>query len=120
MNEPSKLHMTAANEHLLLYLKGDMGLAITYKTCCFEIAGYCDASGGNNPDNGKSSSGYLFMLAGGPLNFKTALQNAKAQSTVEMELISVAHAIKEAMYLSNMMAELIFETLFDTVPLFVR
>ena len=39
------------------------------------------------------------------------LQNATAQSTLEAELISVAHAIKEAMYLSNIMAELTFEKL---------
>ena len=43
MSRPSKLHMTAAT-HLLRYLKGDMGLAITYKTGCFKMTGYCDAS----------------------------------------------------------------------------
>ena len=82
MSEPSKLHMTAA-KHLLRYLKGDMDLAITCKTGCFEMTGYCDASWGNNLGNGKSTSGYLFMLAGGPLSFKTALQNVAAQSTLE-------------------------------------
>ena len=30
----------------------------------------------------------------------------------------MAHASKEAVYLSNMMAELGFETLFESVPLF--
>ena len=79
---------------------------------------YCDASWGNNPDNGKSTSGYLFMLAEGPLSFKTALQNVTAQSILEAELISMAHARKEAVYLSNMMAELAFGKLFESVPLF--
>ena len=50
MSKPSKLHMTEA-KHLLRSLMGDMGLAITYKTGCFEMTGYCDASWGNNPDN---------------------------------------------------------------------
>ena len=77
-----------------------MGLAITYKTECFEMTGYCDASWGNNRDNGKSTFGYLFMLAGGPLSFKPALQNVTAQSTLEAELISMAHANKEAVYVS--------------------
>ena len=49
----------------------------------FEIAGYCDASCGNNPDNGKSTSGYLFITARGPLSFEIALHNVTAQSTVE-------------------------------------
>ena len=85
------------------------------------MTGYCDASWGNNPDNGKSSSGYLFMLAGRPLSFKIALQNVTAQSTLEVELISMAHASKEAVHLSNMMAELGFGKLlmyrfFATTP----
>ena len=67
-----------------------MGLTITYKTGCFEMTGCCNASWGNNPDNGKSTPGYLFMLAGGLLSFKTALQNVTAQSTLEAELISMA------------------------------
>ena len=117
MSKPSKLHMTAA-KHLLRYLKEKMGLAITHKTGRFKMTGYCDASWGNNPDNGKSTSGYLFMLAGGPLSFKTALQNVTAQSTLEAELISMAHASKEAVYLSNMMAELGSGKLFESVPLF--
>ena len=58
------------------------------------------------------------MLAEGSLSFKTALQNVTAQSTLEAELISMAHASKDAVYLSNMMAELGFGKLFESVPLF--
>ena len=96
-----------------------MALAITYKTRCFEMTGYCDAIWGNNPDNGKSTLDYLFMLAGGPLSFKTALHTVTAQSTLEAELMSMAHASKEAVYLSNIMADLRFGKLFESVPLFV-
>ena len=56
----------------------------------------------NNPDNGKSTSGYLIMLAGGSLSFKTALQNVTAQSTLEAQPISMAHASKEAVRDSGM------------------
>ena len=59
------------------------------------------------------------MMAEGPLSFKTALQRVTAQSTMEAELISVALASKEAVYLSNRMAELGFGKLFHSVPLFV-
>ena len=117
MSKPSELHMTAA-KHLLRYLKAGMGLAITDKTGCFEMTGYCDVSWGSNPDNGKSTSGYLFMLAGGPPSFKTALQNVTAQSTLEAALISMAHESKEGVYLSKMMAALGFGKLFESVPLF--
>ena len=59
------------------------------------------------------------MMDEGPLSFKTALQRVTAQSTMEAELISVALASKEAVYLSNRMAELGFGKLFHSVPLFV-
>ena len=71
-----------------------MCLAITYMTGCFETTGYCDASWGYNPDNGTPTFGYLFMLVGGPLSFKTALQNVTAQSTPKAEGISMALASK--------------------------
>ena len=85
MSKPYKLHITAA-KHLLRYLEGSMSLALTYRTGCFKMEGFCDASWGNNPDNGKSTSGYLFMMAGGPLSFKGALQSVTAQSTKKQNL----------------------------------
>ena len=117
MSKLSKLHIAAA-KHLLRYLKGDTGLAITYNTGCFKMTGYCNTSWENNPDKGTSTYGFLFMLAGGPLSFKTALLNVTAQSILEAELISMAHASKEAVDLSSMMAELGFGKLFEIVPLF--
>ena len=71
-----------------------------------------------NPDNGKSTSGYLFMMVGGPLSFKTALQSVTAQSAMEAELVWMTLASKEAVYLSNMMAELGSAKRFDSAPLF--
>ena len=85
-----------------------MGVALTYKAGCIEMAGYFDASWGNNPDNSKSTFGYWFMLAGKLLSLKTALQNVMTQSTLEAELIPLAHASKKPVYLSIMMAELGF------------
>ena len=41
-----------------------------------------------------------------------------AQSALEAELISMAHENKEAVYISNMTAELGFGRLFESVPLF--
>ena len=58
------------------------------------------------------------MLAEGPLKFKAALQNVTAQSTLEAELNSMAHASKKAVHLSNLMAELKCGNLFESVPLF--
>ena len=78
--------MTAV-KHLHRYLKGSMSLVITYETDCFQLIGFCDVSWGNNREIGKSTPGYLFMMAVGPHSFKTALQSVAAQSAMEAELI---------------------------------
>ena len=55
------------------------------QTGCFQFTGFCDASWGNYPGNGKSTSRYLFMMAGGPLSFKITIQSVTAQSTMEAD-----------------------------------
>ena len=56
--------MTAA-KHVLRYLQGTTDLPIVYKRGQFRMASYTDASFGANPDNRKSTTGYLFFLGGG-------------------------------------------------------
>ena len=55
--KPSKLHMTA-RKHILRYVRGGMGLVITYKTECFEMTECCNVLTGGSlstntaPDRG--------------------------------------------------------------------
>lgn len=65
------------------------------------------------------TSGNFFMMAGGSLIFKAAFQNVTAKSTMEAELISMALASKQAIYVSNMMTELGLGQLFDSALLLV-
>ena len=60
------------------------------------------------PDNGKSTSSYLTMLANAPLSFKSGLQGPTAMSTMEAELVASALAMKKAVFRSNMLTELGF------------
>ena len=81
MSKPSKLHITAA-KHFLRYLKGTMSLVLTYPTACSQLTGFCDASWGHTLGNGKSTFGYLFMMAKGPISFTIALRSVTAPSTM--------------------------------------
>ena len=59
-------------------------------------------------------------LANAPIIFKVGLQGLAAQSTVEVEFVGVALTMKEeAVFCSNMMLELGFDTTFGSVPLFI-
>ena len=59
MSKPSKTHMAAA-KHLLRYLAWTTNFAITYKRGGFKLTAFSDANWGNNPDNGKSTSSYIW------------------------------------------------------------
>ena len=62
MTKPSKVHLVAA-KHALRYLAGTTDFHITYKKEGFKLAAFSDSNWANNPDNGKSTSCYLIMLA---------------------------------------------------------
>ena len=114
-NKPAEIHMTAA-KHALRYLRGTTGLPIVYKQGQFRMVSYTDASFGANPDNRKSTTGYLFFLGGELISFVSKTQSLTAQSTVESELQALSYGAREAVYLSNFLIELGFKT-FSSVPI---
>ena len=101
------------------YLAGSMNFSITYKGGSFKLTTSTDdANWGGNPDNGKSTSSYIVILAKGPISFKLGLQSLTAQSIMEAELVSAA-AMKESLFCRNMMMELGFTEGFRSVPVYI-
>ena len=80
-SKPAMIHMTAA-KHLLRYLKGSPDLAMMYKKGQVAIHGYTDAPFAANPDNGRSTTGYLFLRCGAPISFGAKTQTLTAQFNV--------------------------------------
>lgn len=62
--------------------------------------------GGQHSDRGLSTSGYVFMLCGGPISWASKRQKSVALSSTEAEYMSQALAIQEALWLSLFLAEL--------------
>eukprot|EP00903_Cladosiphon_okamuranus_P015299 g14134.t1 len=116
MAKPSKIHLVAA-KHTLRYLAGTTDFGITYKKGGFKLA-FTDSNWPNNPDNGKSTSSYLAMLANAPMGFRSGLQSLTAMSTMEAELVASALAMKEAVYCSNVLTELGFGKQFAQLPVY--
>lgn len=112
---PGQVHMIAA-KHALRYLRGKPDLPIIFKRGQFRMAAYTDASFGANPDNRKSTTGYLFFLGGGLISFGSKTQSLTAQSTVESELQALSYSAREAVYISNFLTELGFKK-FSSVPI---
>ena len=85
----------------------------------FKLTAFSDANWGNNPDNGKSMSSYIVMLANAPISFKVGLEGLTAQSMMEAELVAAALTMKESVFCSNMTKELGFGKRFNCVPVYI-
>ncbi|WOG95703.1 hypothetical protein DCAR_0415030 [Daucus carota subsp. sativus] len=66
-----------------------------------EIIGYSDSDLAGCIDTRKSTSGYVFMLAGGAISWKSAKRTLIAQSTIEAEFIACYEATNYAIWLRN-------------------
>ena len=101
--EPRQVHQAAAN-HLLRYIRRTIGYAITYmsgtKGSNGRLMGYLDTSFGNGTKH-QSISGYMFMIAGGPISWSSRKQPITALSITEAEYIAAAEAAKQAVWLRH-------------------
>ena len=74
-SKPNRSHWTAA-KRLLRYLKGtaDCGIAFT-RSESEECIGFSDADWAGDQQDRRSTSGYLFLMAGGPVSWKSKRQD---------------------------------------------
>ena len=95
-----------AVKRVFKYLKGTKDYGITYyKNTSRFISGYCDTDYTSDL-SAKSTTGYIILLAGGILSWKSKLQSIIAQSTIEAEYIAINTIIKEAVYIKALLEEL--------------
>lgn len=93
-------------KRILRYLKGTRSACLTYKAKGEPLLGYSDASW--NPDKacGKSRSGYVFILSGAAISWKSTKQDIIALSTCEAEYVALCEAMKEGKWLRAFLNEL--------------
>ncbi|KAJ4744212.1 Transposon Ty1-GR1 Gag-Pol polyprotein [Rhynchospora pubera] len=103
---PGMAHWTAV-KNILKYLKrtkesilvygGDQELVVT---------GYTDASFQTDRDDSKSQSGFVFLLNGGAVSWKSSKQDTTADSVTEAEYLAAGEAAKEAVWIKEFLTEL--------------
>ena len=82
-SKPGMDHWIAI-KRVMRYLQGTKDYMLVYrKSENLEIIGYSDSDLAGCIDTRKSTSGYVFMLAGGAISWKSAKQTLIAQSTME-------------------------------------
>jgi hypothetical protein len=98
---PREAHLEAAI-HIMRYLKGTMHLAILYRRGeKVTPSRYSDSDFQGDPDQRRSTSGYLFNIGSGPTSWRSKLQDEIAESSSEAEYRAYAEALKEALWLRN-------------------
>ncbi|MCO5588730.1 hypothetical protein L7F22_042689 [Adiantum nelumboides] len=70
------------------------------------VRGYTDSDYAGDLDKRRSTSGYVFTLAGGAIYWRSRLQDCITQSTTEAEYVAANEACKEAIWLGRLVADL--------------
>lgn len=117
VNKPCKQNWLGV-KRILRYLAGTTKLGIFYTKKTKPMIGYCDADWGGCLEDRRSYSGYVFILAGGAVSWKSQKQRTVALSSTESEYVSLSEAVKEAIYLKGLLTELQQET-FSKIELLI-
>jgi hypothetical protein len=103
MSNPTK-HDYNLSKRVMRYLNGTKELKLTYdkKTT---IAGYSDASYAEDKIDRKSTSGYVFMMNGGAISWRSGKQKIVTLSSMESEYVALTDAAKEGLFLKQLINE---------------
>ena len=108
LNNPGPAHWTAV-KRVFRYLNGTRNLGIVYrKGGEVEPLGYTDADWGSNPNDRRSISGNVFLLALAAITWQSRKQPTIALSTLEAEYMAESLTARQVIWLRMVLAELGF------------
>ena len=98
--KPTKVHWTAL-KRVFRYLRGTINLGILYSQKGLqECVGFSDADWAGDVNDRKSTSGYLFLISGGAVTWKSRKQGCVAL------YIALSCAAQESMWLRQLLSDL--------------
>ena len=104
--DPGMEHWIAAKK-VMRYLQRTKNFMLTYRRVDrLEVIGYSDSDYAGSPDDKKSTSGYVFMLGGGAISWKSVKQTLVASSTMQAEFVACYGAATQAIWLRNFISGL--------------
>lgn len=120
---PGQSHWNAV-KRIFKYLKQTQDLGITYSSDPndFNLIGFSDSDYAGDVDCRKSTSGYIFKIAGGAVSWASRLQSTVSTSTTEAEYVAASAAVKEAIWLKQLLCDInMFQSVCksESVPLFI-
>ena len=101
LSNPGLDHWKAA-KRVMRYLKRTRNYMLTYRRSDqLEITGYSDSDFAGCQDSLRSTSGYVFLLAGGAVSWRSAKQGLTASSTMAAEFVAIHEASDQGIWLRN-------------------
>jgi len=107
MSNPTEDHWKAL-KRILRYLQStkDLGICYAKSPGNLTVSAWTDASWGEDPDDSRSTNGYVILMAGGPVAWKSQKQQCVALSSTEAEYIGQTMAATSTMWTRNLLKEL--------------
>lgn len=108
MHDPGKGYWQAV-KWILRYILGTVDVGLVFQqddSICQHVVGYVDSDYAGDLDKRRSTTGYVFTLARGPVSWRSTLQSTVALSTTEAEYMAVTEAIKEAIWLQGLLDDM--------------
>jgi hypothetical protein len=106
-NNPSHEHWKAL-DRVMGYLRGTSNYSLHFTGFPNFLECYCDANWISDSQDVKSTSGYVFLLGGAAVSWKSCKQTVIARSTMESEIIALDTACTEAEWLRDLMQDIPF------------
>ena len=109
MQHPHESHWKAT-KRILRYIRGIVQFRIHYSTGATSLlVGFIDSDWAGDPDDQKSTAGYVFTLGSRPITWACKKQSALSLSYAEAKYCETVKASKEAMWLRQILSEFGFE-----------
>lgn len=114
LHSPTEDHMLAA-KRILRYVKGSMDNGILFRrgvslpspgTFHVDLQAYCDADWAGDPNDRKSTTGFVILLNAAPISWCSKKQTAVSRSSTEAEYRSMADTSSELQWLLHLLKDL--------------
>ena len=95
-----------AVKRVLRYVNGTLKLGLCYDGSKSEVVGYSDSDWAGDVSDRKSTSAYVFMMAGAAVSWCSRKQTITATSSCEAEYVAMNMTCKEAVWLKRLLADI--------------
>lgn len=102
---PTTADWTAA-KRVLRFLKATKDMRLEFYNNSDSLIGYSDADWAGDISTRRSTTGYVFMYAGGAVSWASRLQHCVTLSSMESEYVALGEATQELVWLRKLLADL--------------